>query len=478
MPAAHVGLYINGAWSDAKAGETIPVFDPATEEKIATVAKAGTVDLDRALDASSHGFVVWRRTSPFKRAEYLQRAAAALKARAETIAQDMVREEGKPLVQARSEVAMSIEAILWFAGEAQRAYGRVVTPRVSGVTQVVLKEPVGPVAAFTPWNYPVSQAVRKISAAIAAGCSIIVKGPEETPVSCAAMVDCFHEAGIPQGVVGLVFGDPAEISSYLIPHPVIRKVSFTGSSVVGKQLAALAGHHMKRVTMELGGHSPAVVFADADVEAAADLLVALKFDNAGQSCIAPTRFLIQDSVHDRFVDRFVETTSKIKVGNGLDPDVTMGPMANARRLEGAEFFVKDALANGGRLKAGGSRIGNRGYFYEPTVITQASPSMRAMHEEPFAPVAFVTPFRQQDEAVAEINRLPYGLATYLFTGNPAVANAVSDASQSGMVAVNHFGLGLPETPFGGTKDSGYGSEGGAEAVEGYLETKFVTQRFG
>jgi len=473
----HVGLYIDGGWTSAASGEELQFFNPATEEAIGTLAKASTADLDRALKAADKGFKEWKRISANERAEYLRRAAALLKERLETVAQAMVLEEGKPLSQARSEVAMSVEAIVWFAEETRRAYGRIVTPRSAGVMQGVHREPIGPVAAFTPWNYPVSQAVRKISAALAAGCSIIVKGPEETPVSCAAMVDCFHEAGVPAGVVNLVFGIPAEISEYLVPHPIIKKISFTGSTAVGKHLASLAGKHMKRVTMELGGHSPAVVFNDADIEPAADLLVALKYDNAGQSCIAPTRFLIQSGVYDQFVERFVKTSSQITVGDGLDPKTTMGPMANSRRLTATERYVSDAVDQGGKLLLGGKRIGNQGFFYEPTIVDNASLTMAGMNEEPFGPIAYIRRFENAEEAVPEINRLTYGLATYLFTSSPKTANDVSEATESGMVAVNHFGLGLAETPFGGMKDSGFGSEGGAEAIDSYLQTKFVTQKY-
>jgi succinate-semialdehyde dehydrogenase/glutarate-semialdehyde dehydrogenase len=317
--------------------------------------------------------------------------------------------------------------------------------------------------------------VRKISAALAAGCSIIVKGPEETPASCMELVRAYADAGIPPGVVQLVFGVPAEVSEYLIPHPIIRKISFTGSTAVGKHLAALAGLHMKRVTMELGGHAPAIVFADADLDNAAKILSANKFRNAGQVCVSPTRFLVHESVYAPFVDKFVAAAKSLKVGNGLDKDTRMGPLANPRRVDAMEGLVSDAVQRGAKVQAGGKRIGNEGFFFEPTVITDVPRDARIMNEEPFGPLAPITSFRSYDEVVAEANRLPYGLAAYAYTTSTKTMQAIGADIESGMVSINHHGLALPEVPFGGIKDSGYGSEGGLEAIEGYLNTKFVTQ---
>jgi succinate-semialdehyde dehydrogenase/glutarate-semialdehyde dehydrogenase len=339
----------------------------------------------------------------------------------------------------------------------------------------VIKEPVGPVAAFTPWNFPINQAVRKISAALAAGCSVILKGPEETPASCAELVRCYADAGVPAGVINLVFGVPAEISEYLIPHPVIKKVSFTGSTAVGKQLAALAGLHMKRVTMELGGHAPAIVFDDADLEVASKLLAGAKFRNAGQVCVSPTRFLVQQGVYDDFVGRFVKLAEAVKVGDGLEAGTQMGPMANPRRITAMEGFIADAVQKGAEVKTGGKRIGNKGNFFEPTVLSNVTREMRVMNEEPFGPLAVMVPFKNFDDVVEEANRLPYGLASYAYTSSVKTANAIAAKVESGMIAINHHGLALPEVPFGGIKDSGYGSEGGLEAIEAYLNTKFVTQ---
>jgi succinate-semialdehyde dehydrogenase/glutarate-semialdehyde dehydrogenase len=398
-----------------------------------------------------------------------------LRERADAIAPVMTREHGKPLAEARGEVVSGADIFDWFAEEARRTYGRVIPARSDVVQQFVVKEPVGPVAAFTPWNFPINQAARKVAAALAAGCSVILKGPEETPASCAALAQALADAGLPAGVLNLVFGMPADISSYLIPHKTIRKVSFTGSVPVGKHLAALAGQHMKRVTMELGGHSPAIVFADADVEVAAKILSSNKFRNAGQICVSPTRFLVHETLYEPFVDRFVAAAKAVKIGDGATAGVTMGPLATARRVEAMEGFIADAVGKGATVRTGGRRIGNKGCFFEPTVLTDVPTDARVMNEEPFGPIALMLPFRTFEEAVAEANRLPYGLAAYAYTRSVKTAAAVAAAFESGTVSINHHGLAPIETPLGGVKDSGYGSEGGAEAIEAYLVTKFVTQ---
>jgi succinate-semialdehyde dehydrogenase/glutarate-semialdehyde dehydrogenase len=387
----------------------------------------------------------------------------------------MTIEQGKPLAQSRLETLNGADLIDWFAEEGRRAYGRIVPARAGGVRQMVVKAPVGPVAAFTPWNFPINQAVRKISGALAAGCSIIIKGPEETPASCAELVRAFAEAGVPAGVINLVFGVPAEISEYLIPHPVIRKVTFTGSTAVGKQLAMLAGRHMKRITMELGGHAPGLVFEDADLDAAAKQLAGAKYRNAGQICIAPTRMMVQKKAFEPFVEKFVDAARATKVGDGLDPQTTMGPLAHLRRVEAMEAFVADAVAQGAKLQTGGKRIGNKGFFFEPTVVTDVPKSARIMNEEPFGPLAIINRFDDYEEAVNEANRLDYGLAAYAYTRSTKTMAQLGDAVESGMVSINHIGLGLPEIPFGGIKDSGFGSEGGAEALEAFFNTKLVTQ---
>ena len=471
----NVLLHVGGQWRAAQGGRTIDVVNPANEEVLGTLAHASTADLDEVLDWAAKGFAVWRKLSAHERAKLMRKAADLLRERLDKIAALMTLEQGKPLAEAKTELAGSADVIDWFAEEGRRAYGRVIPARQAGVYQLSLREPVGVVAGFTPWNFPVSQAVRKISAALAAGCAFILKGPEETPASCAELVRCYVDAGVPAGVVQIVFGVPAEISEYLIPHPTVRKVSFTGSTAVGKHLASLAGKHMKRVTMELGGHAPALVFDDADLDLAVKHLAAAKFRNAGQVCIAPTRFLVQEGVYEPFVEKFVAKCEAIKLGDGLAADTTMGPLANDRRVSAMEGFIADAVGKGAKLRTGGKRSGNKGYFFEPTVLTDIPADARVMHEEPFGPLALVLPFQSYEQAIAEANRLEYGLAAYAFSRNSAKVTALGADIESGMVTINHLGLALPETPFGGIKDSGYGSEGGAEGLEPYLVTKFVSQ---
>lgn len=470
----NVLLHINGEWKPAASGKTLPVINPANETVLGQLAHAETADLDEALAAAEKGFAVWSRTSAFERYKLMRKAADLVRERADAIARIMTAEQGKPLPEARMETLSAADLIDWFAEEGRRTYGRVIPARAGGVSQIEVKEPVGPVAAFTPWNFPLNQVVRKLSAALATGCSIIIKGPEETPASPAELVRAFVDAGVPAGVVNLVYGVPAEISSYLIPHPVIKKISFTGSTVVGKQLAALAGQHMKRSTMELGGHSPVIVLPDADVKHAAKVMAGSKFRNAGQVCVSPTRFLVDEGVYDEFVDTFTAVAKAIKVGDGMAEGTTMGPLVSERRIEAVGNLVQDAVKSGAELVTGGNRIGNSGYFFEPTVLSRVPKTARIMNEEPFGPVALMVPVGGLDEAIEEANRLNYGLAAYAFTRSADNASRLSSGVRSGMLSINHLGLALPEVPFGGVNDSGYGTEGGADALEPYLNTKFVT----
>ncbi|HET7085863.1 MAG TPA: NAD-dependent succinate-semialdehyde dehydrogenase [Rhizomicrobium sp.] len=470
----NVALLIDGEWRQAVAGESLAVLNPATEKQIGRVSLARQADLDLALAAAQRGFAVWSQTPPLQRAKVLSGASALLRQRVDHIGRLLTLEQGKPLAEARGEIERVAEMCDWMAGETQRIYGRLIAARSGNVTQMVVKEPVGIVAAFTPWNFPVNQIVRKVATALAAGCSIIVKGAEETPASCAELVRAFMDAGAAKGSINLVFGIPAEISGYLVPHPLVRKISFTGSTAVGKQLAALAGQHMKLATMELGGHAPTLIFSDCNIDSTAKALVAGKFRNAGQICISPTRFLVERPAYDRFVDIFVETAKSIKVGFGLDASTQMGPLANGRRVEAMQRLTADAIAKGAKLRLGGRRVQREGFFFEPTVVTDVPLDAALMNEEPFGPVAIINPFDDLDAAITEANRLPFGLAAYAFTGSAATAKAVAGRIESGMVSVNHIGLGLPETPFGGMKDSGHGSEGGSEAIEAYLQTRFIT----
>ena len=472
LPELH-GLFIDGSWVPGE--EHFEVVDPATEEVLGELPHATTADLDRALEAARRSFPSWRAVPPHERGRILRRAAELLRERSEHVARIATMEEGKPLAESRREVEMSAEIFEWYAEEGRRAYGRVLPQRATGVRMTVLKEPVGPVAAFAPWNFPIGNPARKIGAALAAGCPCILKPAEETPATALEVARALVDAGLPQGVLSIVFGVPAEVSAHLLASPVIRAISFTGSIPVGKQLMKLAAEGMKRTTMELGGHGPVLVFDDVDLEQVLDLSVPAKYRNAGQVCVSPTRFLVHESVYGKFVEGFTAFAKSLKVGDGLDKDTRMGPLANDRRVQAMEMFVADAVSKGAKIETGGKRIGNKGNFFEPTVLTNITTDMRIMNEEPFGPLAPIMPFSKFDEVVEEANRLPFGLAAYAYTKSAKTAAAIGAAFESGMVSINHHGLALPEVPFGGIKDSGYGSEGGAEAIEAYLNTKFITQ---
>ncbi|WLR95763.1 NAD-dependent succinate-semialdehyde dehydrogenase [Shinella zoogloeoides] len=467
-------LLINGEWRAPAGSRSAGVHNPATGDVIAQLALCERADLDAALEAAQQGFETWRRTTAIERAKILHRAAALVRERAETMAQLMSREQGKPIAEARGEANAAAEHIEWHAEEGRRAYGRVIPARVPGARQVVLREPVGPVAAFTPWNFPINQLVRKVSAALASGCSIIAKPPEEAPSACIALARAFQDAGLPPGVLGIVFGPAAEVSEHLIASPIIRKISFTGSVPVGKKLGAMAAAGVKRATMELGGHAPYIVAKDADVDAAVKLGLMLKYRNAGQVCAAPTRFYIEEDVYDAFRSGFVAGARAIKVGDGLSDGVQMGPLTHARRLDAMARFVDDAVSHGARLECGGKRVGNSGYFFEPTVLSDVPEDAAVMNDEPFGPLAALVLVSSVDEAIRRSNRLPFGLAAFGFTRSLATADRFSTELEAGMVSINHFGLAAAETPFGGLKESGYGSEGGSETLDAYLTTKFVS----
>src|SRR5579864_88489 len=468
-------LFIDGKWHGADGRKGEDVINPATEKPLAHLPHASQADLDQALAAASKGFAVWRATSAYDRCKIMHKAADLMRERYDAISKIMVLEQGKTYPEARAEVITSADIIEWYAEEGRRAYGRIVPGRGKGVRQIVVQEPVGIVAAFTPWNFPTLTPARKIGGALAAGCSLILKASEETPGACVEMVRCFADAGLPAGVLNLVFGVPSDISEHLIAKDDIRKISFTGSIPVGKHLAALAAKGMKRATMELGGHSPVVVFADADPEKSADTIAAFKYRNAGQVCISPTRFYVQEQVYGRFLARFTEYAKSLKLGDGLEKGITMGPLANSRRIDAMDSFVNDAKDRGGKVVTGGSRRGNQGYFYEPTVITDLPDDSKLMTQEPFGPLAPVVTFKTFDEVVERANSLPYGLAAYAFTGSAQTANQIGEVLQSGMVGVNSINVSTPETPFGGVKESGYGSEGGIEGLQAYLSTKFISQ---
>jgi len=466
-------LFINGVFRQGSEGKTEDVINPADETVLAELPHASKADLDEALDAAGRMFRVWRDTPAIQRAQVLNKAAQLMRERIDSIGRILTMEQGKTFPEAKGEVTVSAEIAEWYAGECMRAYGRIIPGRTANSRGMVLKEPIGPVAAFTPWNFPAYTPMRKMAAALAAGCSVIIKASEETPGTCIALARCFQEAGLPDGVLNVVFGVPAEVSEYLVPHPTIRKISFTGSVPVGKLLSKMAGEHMKRATMELGGHSPVIIFDDADTDKVVKMVVGGKFRNAGQVCISPTRFFVQENKYLEFVEKFTAQTAAMNVTNGLDEDADMGPLANPRRLDAMAGFVADAREHGADVKTGGERMGNQGYFFQPTVLAGVSEDSRIMNEEPFGPVVPIVPFKDFDEVIERANRLEFGLASYAFTTDDNKATALADRLESGMVGVNSLAISLPEAPFGGIKDSGHGSEGGMEGLEAYQNTKFV-----
>jgi succinate-semialdehyde dehydrogenase/glutarate-semialdehyde dehydrogenase len=470
-----LSLYIDGEFIAGGERRFQDVFNPATGAVIGSLPHATRAELDLALQAAQRAFEGWRKTSPLERSKILRRVAELVRERADAIARNITLDMGKPLAEAKLEVLTCAEHAEWHAEEGRRIYGRVIPARLPHVRQIVVREPVGVCVAFTPWNFPFNQAIRKMVAALGAGCTLVLKGPEDAPSAVVALARIFEDAGLPPGCLNIVWGVPSEISQHLIASPIVRKVSFTGSVPVGKQLAALAGAHMKRVSMELGGHSPVLVFDDAEVEQAARVLATFKTRNAGQMCIAPSRFYVHDKAYDRFMDAFTSAVGALKVGDGLDPATTMGPLAHARRADAMQGFVDDALARGAELVMGGQRIEGPGSFYPPTILTGVPDDARIMVDEPFGPVAPIARFSDTDDVLRRANSLPFGLASYVFTGSLRTARHVSANLEAGMVNINHFGIALAETPLGGVKDSGIGSEGGSETFDGYLVTKFISE---
>ncbi|KAB7616091.1 NAD-dependent succinate-semialdehyde dehydrogenase [Amylibacter sp. SFDW26] len=468
-------LFIDGKWSQGTSGKSQDVINPATEEVLGTLPHASTADLDAALTAADKGFKIWRNTTPIARQIILDKAADLMEERKPSIAKNISREMGKPVGEASLEMDFVIGCLRWDAEQGKRAYGRLIPARIPGQRQMMIKEPVGPVAAFVAWNFPASNVMRKLGNALGAGCSIIMKADEETPSSAIAMARCFQDAGLPDGVLNLVFGVPSEISSYLLDSPIIKKLSFTGSTPVGMLLQAQAAKRMIRCTMELGGHAPVMIFNDADIAAAAQMCSATKFRNAGQVCISPTRFYVQEGVYDEFAERMAQHAKDIVVAEGITEGAQMGPLIGERRLGVMQDLVDDAVSHGAELLAGGERLGNKGFFYKPTVLKGVPEEAKIMNEEPFGPVAPVASFKDFDEVIERANKLEYGLASYAFTTDGAKANAIGDQINAGMFGVNHFGIATPETPFGGVNHSGYGTEGGEEGITAYQRVKFISE---
>ena len=473
VPYPALGMYIAGEWV-MRADRVHPVVNPATGEILADLPLAGPADLDRALDAAERGFRAWRQAPAAERANVLHGAARLLRERIDVIALNATREEGKTIAETRIETIACANLFEFYAEEAQRLYGRVLV-RPAGTRSLVVREPVGPVAAFAPWNFPIHNPGRKLGAPIAAGCSVILKPAEEAPASAMAVVQALIDAGCPKDVVQLVFGVPDEVSRHLLASPTIRKLSFTGSIPVGRHLMKLAADTMKRTTMELGGHAPVVVFDDCDLERTVEVLAVGKIRNAGQVCVSPTRFYVQQGIHDRFVAAYTERMQRMTVGDGLAPGTDMGPMANPRRPAAVAALVQDAVAQGARVGAGGGAIDGKGFFWQPTVLSDVPDSARIMNEEPFGPVALIRPFATLDEAVEQANRLPFGLAAFAFTQNARQANLIGDALEAGMVGINTTSVAAADAPFGGVKASGHGSEDGPEGIAACLVTKAIHQ---
>ena len=469
-PSLH--MVIDGERISGGGRRTFPVVNPATGETIGELPLAEPADLDRALETAKRGFEIWRNTPAAQRAAVLQGAARLMVERADDMARIATMEEGKPFPEAKIELMMNVGLFNFYAGECQRIYGRELV-RPEGMRSTVRYEPVGPVAAFAPWNFPLGNPGRKLGAPIAAGCSVILKAAEEAPASALGVLQCLYDAGLPKEVAQAVFGVPDEVSRHLLGSPIIRKLSFTGSTVVGKHLAKLAADNMLRTTMELGGHGPVLVFGDSDLDKALDTAVAGKYRNAGQVCVSPTRFIVEENIFEKFRDGFVERAKKVKVGNGLDEGTQMGPMANPRRPEAMDRLIGNAKDKGARLDLGGERIGNQGFFYAPSVLSEIPLDADIMNEEPFGPVALINPFKGEAEMIAEANRLPYGLAAYAWSGDARRQQRLAREIESGMVGINTHMIGGADAPFGGVKWSGHGSEDGPEGVLACMVLKAV-----
>lgn len=472
----NVALIVGGEHRRHGSAGEVALMDPATDETLATLPRAGKAEAREAAALALEGFAEWSALSAFERYKIMRRAADIMRGKAEEAARMMSREQGKVVAQALLEWNASADLVDWSAEEGRRTYGRIVPPRLKDVTLSVVHRPVGPVAVMAPWNFPAWGPMQKIAPALAAGCSVVIKPSEDTPVTAWLIGCCLLEAGVPAKAVSVLWGSASEISTALVEAPEIRKISLTGSIRVGRIVAAAAGKELKKVTMELGGHAPVIVAEDADLDALVPQAVFWKFRNSGQVCVSPTRFLVADPIHDAFVSRMVAETEKVVVGNGLDPATQMGPLTTLGQLQSVDRMVHDAVSKGAKLETGGARVGNIGNFYKPTILSGVTTEMAAMNDEPFGPLALVARMGSLDDALAEANRLPVGLGSYAFTRSDATAARIAAGIKVGMLGINHFALALPETPFGGVLDSGFGSEGGTEAVQSYMTTMLITHK--
>ncbi len=468
-------LFINGQWRRGSDDAFVDVINPSTEAVVGKVAVAAAADVQLAIDAADKGFKHWKQVSAQQRKLILKKTAVLIQERKEALSIAMTLEQGKPLEESRGEIDRVVDTFEWCAEESTRTYGRLLPQRKAGSREMIIREPIGPVAAFAPWNFPAAMSVRKIAAAIGAGCSIVIKHSEESPAVCVGIAQACHDAGLPAGVLNLLYYPAELISTLLIESPVIKKVSLTGSVAVGRTLSSLAGQHLKPVTMELGGHAPVIVFDDADIEKAAALTAAFKYRNAGQVCLGVSRIFVQRAVYDKFMDCFVGHVLQLKVGDGMDPSTTMGPLANARQLESMQRIMADVKQRNGNIVCGGKRVGDKGFFWEPTVINNITDEAMLMTEEPFGPITPIVPFDTFDEVVERANQLSLGLAAYAFTTSLKTSTAIVDALEAGWLGINAFSPALAEAPFGGMKASGIGREGGPEGFAAYTQTKFVSQ---
>lgn len=474
----NIELYINGDWCNASDGATKPVTCPASEDVIGSITVAADEDINRALSAAKDGFDVWRKTGTWERAAKIRKVADLIRERQSEIARLMSLETGKPLAESIGETGAAADQFEWYSEETKRIYGQIIEARTSDSRMAVIYQPVGVVAAFSAWNFPALLPARKIAAALGAGCAIIIKPAGETPASCAALIQACHDAGIPPGVVNMLTGNSGQIAEKLIRSPIVRKVSVTGSVPVGKRILSLAAEGVKKVSMELGGHGPVLVFDDFDAEKAAEICAPTKFRNCGQVCISPTRFYVHENSYEKFASRFAEIANSLKIGRGLDDGVQIGPMANKRGLETIQKMTQDALDRGAELLAGGKRPAgfNKGYFVEPTVLGRVPDDALVMTEEPFGPIAPITTFTDYDEVIARANSLPFGLAGYVFSNNLTTATRAYEDLELGMVGVNEMLLATAEAPFGGVKESGMGREGGSLGMHDYLDPKYVKMK--
>jgi len=475
MSYPQLQMLIAGEWTNGTSGVTENVICPADGTVLGELPHASKEDLDDALNSSLEGFNKWRSETPLNRQSILEKAAKILEREFDKNSENLTREMGKPLVEAKIEMQVAIDLLRWYGEEGKRVYGRIIPSRIPNMEHEARKVPVGPVLAFVAWNFPATNVMRKVAGALAAGCSITIKPSEETPATAIAIGKALMEAGLPAGVLNIVFGVPSEVSEHLLSSPIPRKLSFTGSVPVGIHLQKLAAQNLIRCTMELGGHSPVMIFKDADIEAAVKHCAAGKFRNAGQVCISPTRFFIEEPVYDEFIKSFKSHVEAINVGDGLDSKSTMGPLVADRRLEVMEDFISDAVSSGGEVISGGGRGQSPGSFFEPTLIRDVPDTAKIMIEEPFGPVAPSASFSSIDEIIERANSLPFGLASYAFTSNPRTSQILKSEIESGMLAINSMHIHSVETPFGGLKHSGYGYEGSIEGLEAFLVTKYSSE---